>query len=294
MAHELPPPECRTRTRFWKLWGTTELDLPQLSSTPHKSGVPTLRRLGPAWAVGVLAALILGSPLFAAVSGGEGVVAAATLPTPSRSTTIALTSDNRHLVVVNRETNTVSVIAVRDPQRQNIAAKFAEIPVGTEPRCVALHPNGLEAYVTNAVSGTVSVIDLFGARVLAEIPVGTEPRGCAITPNGAYLFVANHTDGSVGVIDVASRTYLGPLFPVGGNPTAIAITNNGDGNDVDETVFVTQFFAELVPGGPGEGFDTGKHGIVTAIPLTTLSPTRITLSPLSNVGFTADRTNFCP
>jgi YVTN family beta-propeller protein len=122
----------------------------------------------------VLAALILGSPLFAAVSGGEGVVAAATLPTPSRSTTIALTSDNRHLVAVNRETDTVSVIAVRDPQGQDIAAKFAEIPVGTEPRCVALHPNGLEAYVTNAVSGTVSVIDLFGARVLAEIPVGTD------------------------------------------------------------------------------------------------------------------------
>jgi YVTN family beta-propeller protein len=169
----------------------------------------------------------------------------------------------------------------------------AEIAVGTEPRCVSLHPNGLEAYVTNAVSGTVSVVNLLRFHVEVDIPVGVEPRGCAITPNGAYLFVANHTEGSVGVIETASRTYLGAL-PLGGNPTAIAITNNGDTNDVDETAFVTQFFAEPIPGGPGEGFDTGKRGVVTAIPLATLVPTRITLSPLSNVGFTADRTNFCP
>ena len=34
---------------------------------------------------------------------------------------------------------------------------------------------------------------------------------------------------------------------VGRNPTALAITNDGDGNDADETVFVTQIFAELDP-----------------------------------------------
>ena len=75
---------------------------------------------------------------------GASGQAEATAITPSRSTTIALTSDNRRLVVVNRETNTVSVFAVRDFYGQDIAEKLAEIPVGTEPRCVALHPNGLE------------------------------------------------------------------------------------------------------------------------------------------------------
>ena len=293
MARKLMAPDCRARTCSWKLRATTELQLSQLDSTPHQPRVPILRRLGHAWAVGVLAALILVGPLFAAVFGGEGLVSAATLPTPSRSTTIAITADNAYLVVVNRETNTVSVIAVRDSQGQDIASKFAEIPVGIEPRCVAIHPNGLEAYVTNAVSGTVSVVDLFGARVLAEIRVGTEPRGCAITPNGNYLFVANHTEGSVGVIDVASRTYL-VAIPLGGNPMAIAITNDGDAQDLDETVFVTQFFAELIPGGPGEGFDAGKRGIVNAISLANLALARIALSPLSDVGFPADRSLFCP
>ncbi|HEX2278847.1 MAG TPA: beta-propeller fold lactonase family protein [Candidatus Tectomicrobia bacterium] len=244
----------------------------------------------------MLGTVILGG-LAVSASGAESEAerqpANATLLTPSRSSTIALTQDNRRLLVVNRETNSLTVLRVRDLRGRDVAEKLAEIAVGTEPRCVSLHPDDREAYVTNAVSGTVSVVNLLRFHVEVDIPVGVEPRGCAITPNGAHLFIANHTEGSVGVIETASRTYLGAL-PIGGNPTAIAITNNGDTNDVDETAFVTQFFAELIPGGPGEGFDTGKRGVVTAIPLATLVPTRITLSPFSNVGFTANRTNFCP
>ena len=76
--------------------------------------------------------------------------------------------------------------------------------------------------------------------------MGTEPRGCALTPNGTLLYVANHTEGTVAIIDTASRTVVGKV-DVGRNPTAIAITNNGDGDDADETVFVTQIFAELDP-----------------------------------------------
>jgi hypothetical protein len=49
--------------------------------------------------------------------------------------------------------------------------------------------------------------------------------------------------------------------------------------------------AELIPGGPGEGRDLGKRGIVTAFPL---AQTRIALNPLSNSGFTSNRVNFCP
>jgi YVTN family beta-propeller protein len=182
---------------------------------------------------------------------------------------------------------------VRGAQGQDIAFKLAEIPVGIEPRCVALHPNAHEAYVTNGVSGTVSVIDLASLRVAAEIPVGLEPRGCALTPNGTWLLVANHTGGSLGVIDTASRAYLRDI-PLPGNPMAIAVTNNGDTNEADETVFVTQFFAELIPNGLGEGRDTGKRGVVHAIPLATLTPAPITLSPFSNVGFTSNRSQFCP
>ena len=89
---------------------------------------------------------------------------AATLATPSRSTTIALTSDETRLVVVNREANSVSIIQVKDANGNDVAIKLDEIAVGQEPRCVAVHPNDQAAYVTNGITGTVSVVDLVLGR----------------------------------------------------------------------------------------------------------------------------------
>ena len=218
------------------------------------------------------------------------------LATPSRSTTIAITADDRRVVVPNRVKDTVSVIEVRDAGGADAQDLLAEIDVGDEPRHVALSPDDQEAYVTNAISGSVSVIRLTGADALSvvnTIGVGTEPRGIAMTPNGAHLYVANHTGRSISVIDVAQQAVVDTI-PVSGNPTAIAITNDGDADDADEQVFVTQFFAELIPDGPGEGFDDGKQGVVYSFPTADPSAmSRITLSPLANVGFTADRTAFC-
>ena len=86
------------------------------------------------------------------------------------STTIALTSDETRLVVVNREANSLSIIQVKDANGNDVAHKLAEIGVGEEPRCVAVHPTDRAAYVTNGISGTVSVVDLVLGRVVATIP----------------------------------------------------------------------------------------------------------------------------
>src|SRR4029450_12923805 len=83
---------------------------------------------------------------------------------------------------------------------------------------------------------------------------------------------------------------------VGGNPTAIAITDQGPGNLT--TVFVTQIFAELNPDfhdplfdGNGEARDLGKQGVVHAFPAGNSTPpiTKIILKPLADSGFTANR-----
>jgi YVTN family beta-propeller protein len=87
----------------------------------------------PGWAAVILSAFF--------VAGlGISLASAATLATPSRSTTIALTSDETRLVVVNREANTVSIIRVKDAANNDVSVKLAEIGVGLEPRCVAVHP----------------------------------------------------------------------------------------------------------------------------------------------------------
>jgi YVTN family beta-propeller protein len=113
------------------------------------------------------------------------------------------------------------------------------------------------------------------------------------------LYVANHTEGTVAIIDTASRTVVGKV-DVRRNPTAIAITNDGDDADADETVFVTQIFAELNPDFVdiygGEMRDLGKQGVVHAFPAGSANPliSKITLSPIAASGFFASRSNFCP
>jgi len=219
----------------------------------------------------------------------------------TRSTTIALTSDETRVVVVNREANSVSIIQVKDANGNDVATKLAELGVGEEPRCVAVHPTDLAAYVTNGISGTVSVVDLVQRRVAATIKVGTEPRGCALTPDGSLLYVANHTEGTVSILVTSNplNPILDGAVQVGGRPTAIAITDRGPGDIT--TVFVTEIFAELNPDfkdpnfdGNGEARDLGKQGVVHAFPAGNSNPpiSKITLKPLADSGFSANRSGF--
>lgn len=230
-------------------------------------------------------------------SDGDGVGdACAAFATETKSAALALSLSGRTLVVVNTESDSLWVGQVKDENGDDVFETLAEIEVGQEPHSVAMAPSGAVAYVTNTVSGTVSVVALTGEdryRVIEEIEVGTEPRGCALTPNGTRLVVANHTQGTVSIINTQTAQVVDTVT-VGGNPTAIAITNDNDGDDTDETVFVTQFYARIIEGGPGEAFDTGKEGVVHAFPLAdTSNLTTIPLAPLEDAGFNGNRANFC-
>lgn len=201
----------------------------------------------------------------------------------TRSTNIALNQDEELLYVVNRGSNSVTVFELRGKDAG--LKKLDEVAVGQDPICIAVDDE--TAFVTNGASGTVSVIEEEddGFAVTKEIAVGAEPRGCALTPDGRFLYVANYTEGTVAVID-ARRGEVVDRVRVGGNPYAIAIQ--------DRTVFVTQFFARLIAGGPGEGFDDGKEAVVKAFQVGSPGPlTEITLWPLEDSGFTANRKNFC-
>ncbi|NOT56720.1 MAG: beta-propeller fold lactonase family protein, partial [Deltaproteobacteria bacterium] len=203
---------------------------------------------------------------------------------PTRSTNIALTANEAVLVAVNTEANSVSIFNVSG----TTLTKRSEVPVGRNPRCVAIHSTRNEAFVTNAESGTVSVISLATDKVVATIAVGPEPRPCALTPDGSLLYIGNYGQGIVRSINPATRTLVN-IVGVGGNPGAIAISET-----VPARVFVTRFFAQLRAGGPGEGFDDGKVGFVASFAANTTTPVTFTpLSHLVNSGFTANRKAHC-
>ena len=206
----------------------------------------------------------------------------------SRSSSIALNRSGDRLFVANREADSLTVFAVDGGHdkaakgNSDILTKLAEVPVGEEPVCVAA--DGWRAFVANAVSGTVSVVEWTGVgfEETAEFAVGTEPRGCALT--GTRLYVTNFTEGTVAVVDTTKKKVVDKV-KVRGNPYGITVV----GNDV----FVTQFFARLIDGGPGEGFDDGKEGVVQHFRRDNFNLDEITLAPLADSGFTANRVNLC-
>jgi YVTN family beta-propeller protein len=218
----------------------------------------------------------------------------------TRSSPIAITSDNKFVWSVNPDNDSVSVFRVAKDKNQ----KVDEIRVGKEPWCVAITPgkqqrsynrkgkdddddndNAVKVYVTNMVSGTVSVIDARKRRVVETIRVGAEPFGCALTPDGRRLYVANQSSETVSVIDTQHDRVIATIKEVGTKPHGIAITADG------AKVYVTQFLSQRP--GPGEqrpptqseGTDNGRVGRVTVIDAHSNQVlTTAILNPLPNVG----------
>ena len=78
------------------------------------------------------------------------------------------------------------------------------------------------AYITNHVSNTVSVIDTATNTVTATIPVGAGPIGVAVSPDGGRVYVTNDFDNTVSVIDTTTNTLIATI-PVGSDPLAFGI-----------------------------------------------------------------------
>jgi YVTN family beta-propeller protein len=111
-----------------------------------------------------------------------------------------------------------------------------QVLVGANPQGLAFNANGSRAYVANADSDTVSVIDLGSRLVTANIPVGSSPYGVAVGPSKA--FVTNFDSDSVSVIDLATNTVTQQI-PVGDGPSGIAISRTG-------AVYVTNVLSNSV------------------------------------------------
>lgn len=207
---------------------------------------------------------------------------------PTSSQSLALTADGSFMVVANADNNSVSFFDLRN----NANRKLLEVPVQQEPNGAVFMPDGSKAYVANTVGGTVSVIrtNLANGAVAkpVHISVGTEPAALVLTPNGKKLYVANARSNTLSVIDTATDTVVKTINGVGFEPRGLAVSNNGDASDTDETLYVTQFLS-LPIAGKIDGADDAKAGHVTVINTGTDTVVAdVTVNPLLDTGFKAN------
>lgn len=165
---------------------------------------------------------------------------------------------------------------------------------------VALSGNDQTLVNVNPESNTVTILDVSSdaPAKLSEVVVGNEPRSVAVHPDGTKAYVANSASNSVTVFDTTPATPSAvatiDLSAFGTAPRAIAITNNGDANDTDETVFVALFYGQLRAGKTSieEGQDDQREGRVVAFSAATntvlAAPNPVALAPLASTGFNAN------
>ena len=244
--------------------------------------------------------------------GGAPTACLTTSVNELRGSAIALTSDDKTLVAVNRDAGTVSVVSVAytGSPLEPVLTLVSELSVGGEPWQVVIDGCNTTAYVVLRKDQKVVEITGIGTATPAvgkSVAVGSEPTSLALTPNQTALYVSNWVDGTLSVLDPATLTLtrtidlnavlagtglLGTVAarPALAHPRAIAITNNGDASDADETVYVTEWSAVRtgpeVPGTPLTS-DTNWKGLLYQVPVATgtPNPTPISLPPVLNTGF---------
>ena len=109
------------------------------------------------------------------------------------------------------------------------------IPVGAEPRGIAVSPDGLFLYVASFVGEAVYVINISTGIVYPPIMIGSSVTAVAISPDSTFAYAVSYVGGFtpnisipgiVSVIDIKTRT-VSANITVGSLPTGVAISPNG-------------------------------------------------------------------
>jgi YVTN family beta-propeller protein len=192
----------------------------------------------------VIAMLILGMAVFRFAANQSAKVVAADKPiTPPPVQAVGHPSmespqfnpiavSGGRVFVANTPAGTVDVI---DTKSRKVVTR---IPVGVDPVCIAVRPDGKEVWVANHVSDSVSVIDtdhasptfLHVIATVQEFDPKTratkfdEPAGIAFASN-EKAYVSLSSENQIAVIDVAARKVTKRLTIPAQEPRAIAVRN---------------------------------------------------------------------
>jgi hypothetical protein len=239
------------------------------------------------------------------VDGGPPPMAR-TLPT--NGSAVVLSADDSVMVACNREAGSISVFSVSSATPP-VVTRTAEFDVAdAEPWAAVIGNDDDTAYVILRATGEiVRIDDLDGTPALATFrgTVGSEPTGLAISPLGGTLWVANWSDGTLMSVNphtlaVGSTVDLNDMLvdtgslgtvtarPGLAHPRAITITNNGDTNEFDESIYVTEYYGQArtdtLPTDDTR-FDLARRGIVYRLDALGVPQESITIAPVADTGF---------
>jgi YVTN family beta-propeller protein len=111
------------------------------------------------------------------------------------------------------------------------------INVPSQPRSLALSPNGATLYVTSLDMGVLTLIDTENEQVSQQIDLPVNGTfAIAISPAGDKIYLTGHNDEALIVFDVLSGT-VSKRIDIGRNPRAISFSPDGS------RAFITNSFS---------------------------------------------------
>lgn len=126
------------------------------------------------------------------------------------------------------------------------------------------------AYITNSLSGSVTVVDTAKNTVTATMNVGGDAFGVAVSPDKKKVYVTSKASNTVSVIDTSKNKVIATVNGFS-NPYGIAITPNG------ANVYVTNGWTN---GGIStvSVIDTKKNKVKATVPVG-MAPTGVAVTP---------------
>jgi YVTN family beta-propeller protein len=134
---------------------------------------------------------------------------------------VAVSADGLRLYALNTPDNRLAVYTLADPARPVL---LREIQVGLEPVALAERTPS-EVWVVNAVSDSISVVDVARGIVIDTIRTGDEP-GAVVFANGR-AFVSVSTSREVRVFGAITRQQVGTVAIFGDEPRYLLASADG-------------------------------------------------------------------
>lgn len=144
----------------------------------------------------------------------------------------------------------------------------ATVAAGGYARAIAIHPNGLHAYVANSNDATISQYNISSSGTLSAMTTptvasGTGASALAVDPTGRFLYVCNTPGQTVTQYAIGSNGALTPL-----NPASVAVSGAPMGVTVDVSgkyVYVATYSGNVV-----RQFRIGSDGTLSDMPTPTI------------------------